>query len=185
MNFGARATGAGVAHFPEIILFIAMQNPLGRKMFHPNVFGFFIQGQVVISASFKNSGIHAVGRYPHFIVQKFPGPINCLLLEIIAKRPVAQHLEHGMMVRIVANFLQIVMLARHAQTFLCIGNTYRLGRLVAQENIFKLVHPRIGKHQGRIVFYDHRGRIDNGMLFRNKKFQKGFQNCFGIHLHRS
>ena len=33
------------------------------------------------------------------------------LLEVVAKRPVAEHLEHGVVVRIVSHLLQVVVLA--------------------------------------------------------------------------
>ena len=42
--------------------------------------------------------------------QVFPCHIDSTLLEIVAKRPVAQHLEHRVVVGVVAHLFQVVVL---------------------------------------------------------------------------
>jgi hypothetical protein len=74
------------------------------------------------------------------------------LLEEIAKAPVTQHFKHGMVVVVVANFLQIIVFSAHAQAFLRIDNPF-IGRFgITQEVVFELIHARIGKHEGWIAF---------------------------------
>ena len=45
------------------------------------------------------------------IHQKFPRPVDGFVLEIVAKRPVAKHLKHGVVVSVVAHFLQCLAAA--------------------------------------------------------------------------
>lgn len=48
-------------------------------------------------------------------------------------------------------------------------------RLITQEPILELVHPRIGKHEGGIVLYYHGCRGNYSMSFLLKKFRKVFR----------
>ena len=50
------------------------------------------------------------------------------------------------------------MLPAHAKALLRIGHAAVLGRLGAQDDVFELVHARVGKHQRGVVFYYHRCR---------------------------
>ena len=40
-----------------------------------------------------------------YLSEKFPGPRADLVLEVVAERPVAQHLEEGVMVHVLANIV--------------------------------------------------------------------------------
>ena len=82
---------------------------------------------------------------------------------------VDQHFEHGVVVRIVSHFFQVIMLSAYTQTFLRVRDSVVFGRVVTQNNIFKLVHPCVGKHQGRVIFYHHRSRGNNVVSFRLKE----------------
>ena len=59
-----------------------------------------------------------------------------------------------MVVSVMAYFFQIVVLAADTEAFLRIGATFARGGTVAQDDVFELVHARIGKHQRRVVFDD-------------------------------
>src|SRR4051812_13727846 len=50
--------------------------------------------------------------------EQLPGPRDRLFLVIVSKRPVAQHLEEGMMIGIMTNFFKIVVLARDTNDLL-------------------------------------------------------------------
>jgi hypothetical protein len=52
------------------------------------------------------------------ISEQFPAPFNGFVFKIIAKAPVAQHFEHGVMVGVHPHFFQVVVLAAYAQAFL-------------------------------------------------------------------
>ena len=98
--------------------------------------------------------------------------------EIIAKRPIAQHFEHSVVIGVVAYLLQIVVLSGYAETLLGIGNPRTLHRSISQKNILELVHPRVGKHQGWIILNHHWCGRNNLVLFGGKKVKKGFAYLF-------
>ena len=65
------------------------------------------------------------------------------------------------MVGVMPHFLQVIVLATHAQTLLGVSHTRPFHWLVAEDDVFELIHARVGKHQRRVIFYDHgRGRHD-------------------------
>ena len=51
-----------------------------------------------------------------------------------------------MVVRIVTHFFQVVVFAAHAQAFLRVRHSFILGGVIAQNNIFPLVHAGVRKH---------------------------------------
>lgn len=71
-------------------------------------------------------------------------------LVIVAKQPVSQHIQFGMVVGVMT-IVQVVVLAGCAQA-LCIGDAQGFGWLNAQKIVLKLSHPGVVEHQGRIVF---------------------------------
>jgi len=62
-----------------------------------------------------------------------------------------------MMIGIMPHLFQVIMLSRYPQAFLCIGHPLPCRILITEKDILELVHPGIGKHQGRIVLDYHRG----------------------------
>ena len=61
-----------------------------------------------------------------------------------------------MMVRVVSNFLQVIVLSAHSETFLGVGRAMCLRRNIPEEYVFELVHTGIGEHKRRVVLHDHR-----------------------------
>jgi hypothetical protein len=88
--------------------------------------------------------------------QKLPCPGDRVLLVVVAERPVAEHLEEGVMVGVVPHLLEIVVLAGDADALLGIGAARVLARSGPEEDILELVHPRVGEVEGRIPVGDHR-----------------------------
>ena len=88
------------------------------------------------------------------------------------------------MVGIVAHFLQVVVLAAHAQTFLAVAGARELNRVVAQDDILKLVHSGVGKHQRRVILYNHRSRGYYTVVLGGKIVQKGLTYFFTCHYFR-
>jgi len=104
-----------------------------------------------------------------YFYQVFPCPVDCFFFEVITEGPVAEHFKHGVVVRIVSDFFQVIVLSAYAQTFLRVRDSLVFRRVVTQNNIFKLVHTRVGKHQGRVVFYHHGSRRNDVVSFRLKE----------------
>ena len=181
VDFGAGAAGAGIAHFPEVVFFVAVEDVVFRQEAQPDGACFVVGGQLVLFISFKNRGIEPVFGQAIHLRQEFPGPAQRFVLEVIADRPVAQHFEHRVVCAVVAYVFQVVVFARHAQAFLGVGDAPVIGHLVAEEEILELVHPRVGEHEGRILFVHNRRRRHNFMLFGGKKVQEklsDFGRCF-------
>jgi len=172
MDFGTGTTGAGIAHFPEIIFFIAVDDTVGRQELFPDGSSFIVATEPFGRRSFKNGYIEPVFVELQHIGKVFPGPFDGFFFEVIAKRPVAEHLEHGMVVGVVAYFFEVVVLATHPQAFLRIGHPGVLHWVVAKDNVFKLIHARVGKHQGGVILDNHGGRRYNFMIFGSKKIEK-------------
>jgi len=81
--------------------------------------------------------------------------LDCLGLEIIIERPVAQHFKKGVVIGIFANFFKVVVFAADPQAFLSVGHAGILGGRQTDENILELIHSRIGKKQGLIADRDY------------------------------
>src|SRR5688572_21264366 len=77
-----------------------------------------------------------------------------------------------MMIRINANFLEIVMFSTYSQTLLCIGYAFAFWNGIAQKVIFELDHTRIGEEQCGIILQNQRCRGRNKVPLFFKKLQK-------------
>jgi hypothetical protein len=140
-DFAARAAGAGVGHHPEVVGLVAAplvvadaDHTLGRQA---DFLGPDVEGLVVL---FVHSGQQALGRQLIDLGQQFPGPLQRLALEVVAKRPIAQHLEEGVVACGVAHVLQVVVLAPCAQAGLHRGSAHIAALVGAQEHVLELHH---------------------------------------------
>ena len=176
MNFRAGTARPRLAHLPKVVFLVTKQNAIFRHMFAPKVVGFHIFGRAVFLVAAKNRNVEAIGIYLNRLGEKLPRKRNGLFFEIIAKRPVAQHLEHGVVIGVVAHLFEVVVLAAHAQTLLTIGHPRPTARHITKKNIFELIHPRVGEHQSRVVLDDHRRGGHYLMAFLLKEIQKGRSN---------
>ena len=184
MNFRTRTTRTCIAHFPEVIFFVTIDNAINSNIFSPNVGSFVIAFKTFGRRTFEYCNIETVFvEFEHFS-KIFPSPSNSLSFEIVAKRPVTQHLKHSVVVSVVTYLFEVVMLTAHAQTFLRVGNTWIFDRVVTQNDVFELIHTCIGKHQCRVTFDDHRCRRYDFMAFRSKKIEERFTNFFWCHFYR-
>ena len=181
MYLRARTTGTDVAHLPEIVFFIAVDNTFFWQKLLPHCGSFVVARETVFFRAFENGYVQPVFIEFYNLCQELPSPRYSLFLEVIAKRPVAQHLEHRMVVCVVSDLLEVIMFPTDTQTFLSICHTRVFYRVVAEYYILKLVHTRIGKHQSRVVFDDHRSRWNYFMLFVSKKIEKSLSCLFGVH----
>ena len=141
-DLGAGAAGAGVGHLPEVVggerraLVVAdADDALGRQA---NV---VTPDGVGLVVGVVHGGEQALGRDLPDLGQQLPGPGDRLLLEVVAERPVAQHLEEGVVAGGVAHRIQVVVLAAGTQAALDVGRAHVAGLLGAQEHVLELDHP--------------------------------------------
>ena len=168
VNFAARTARARVAHHPEIVLLVAVDDmdlriePGGLKMHRPVVPRFLVKLTRVTSARRIDRGIHARRRKLPALDEKFPRPIDRFLFEIVPEAPVTEHLKKRVVVGIQPNVLEVVVFAAGANAFLRVrragvGSCDRprpagdIGLGIAEKDGDELVHPRIGKQQIRRV----------------------------------
>ena len=178
VNFRARATGACIAHFPEIVFLVTVDDVIFGEVFFPNSGGFVITSETVVIRAFKYCCIKIFGVEFQHINEIFPSPIDCLLFEVIAKRPVTEHFKHGVVICIHTHFFQVIVLTAYAQTLLRVGNTLIFCRGITEDNILKLVHTGICKHQCGVIFDNHRSRRYNLVAFATEEFLERLTNFF-------
>ena len=172
MNFGARPARTRVAHFPEVIFLISGQNPVVGSVLTPQVLRLGIGGELVAGVALEIRDVETVfGQLIH-VGKQLPGPGNGVFFEIITERPVTEHLEHGVVVGVVAYLLQVVVLARHAQALLGVGNALEGRGLVAEEVVLERGHARVDEQQRGVVLDHNRGRGHDVVAFRSKEVQE-------------
>mmetsp|Transcript_1474 Transcript_1474/g.4793 ORF Transcript_1474/g.4793 Transcript_1474/m.4793 type:complete len:801 (-) Transcript_1474:135-2537(-) len=152
----ARPTRTLVAHLPEIILGVKRQHAFLRQVLAPDVPGLKVRPQTKTLVPSKVRRVQSVLVHPVHLRQKPPCHSNCLLLEVVPKRPVAQHLEHGVMVRVLADIIQVVVLATCSDALLRVARPFEFGETTGgirrpQEDGFVLVHTCVSKQQRRVV----------------------------------
>src|SRR6056297_3274577 len=90
-----------------------------------------------------------------------------------------------MVVGVMAHLLEVIVLSAHPNTFLSIGGTLPgfaivfQGILFSQKDRLKLVHTRIRKKQGWIIFGYNGGAVDNGVILFSKEIKKILANLSG------
>ena len=111
MDLGAWTTGTRLAHLPEVVLLVAVNDAVLADMLFPKAVGFHVGRLTVFLVATKDGDIEPVFVDFHHLGEVFPCVCDGFFLEIIAKRPVTEHLEHRVVIGVVAHFLQVVMLA--------------------------------------------------------------------------
>ena len=118
----------------------------------------FFQSPNASSSSMIDGRRQLVLRQAEFLGDQIPGELDRAVLEIIAEREIAEHLEEGVMPRGVADIVEVVVLAAGAHAFLRGGGALIGPLLDAGEDVLELHHAGIGEHQGRVVARHQRRR---------------------------
>ena len=136
MDFRTRPARAGLAHLPEIVLFVEAEDAVFGHARHslPKLFGFVVLAE--------DGDVEAVFGKAVVLGDQVPGEADGVGLEVIAEREIAQHLEERVMAAGVADVFEIVVLAARAHAFLRGGGARVVALLHAQEDVLELVHAR-------------------------------------------
>ena len=156
MDLTAGTARAGITHLPEIVVLVTVKDMILGQELLPDGGSLVVALQTLLGATFKYGCVEVLGVQFEDIDQILPCPAYCLFLEIVTERPVAQHLEHGVVVGVMSYLLQVVVLTAYAQAFLRVCHTAALGGAVAQNDILELVHSGVGEHKGGVIL-DHHG----------------------------
>ena len=85
VNFTAWAAWACIAHFPEVVLEVAVEYSFGRKVLLPNCRSLIVPFKAFACSSLENCCVEALRVKLYNLCEEFPCPVNCLLLEIVAE----------------------------------------------------------------------------------------------------
>ena len=181
VNLATRTARTGITHLPEVILLVTANDMIGGQETQPEIVSLLIERHTVLLRALEYGCIHTLLRQFVHLSQQLPSPLDSLFLEIVAKRPVTEHLEHRVVIGIVTYLLQVVMLTRNAKALLRIANAGCLDRGITQKHILELVHTCIGEHQRRIILYNHRCRGHYDVTFTLEKFKKGLSDFVAFH----
>ncbi len=144
-DFGARPARTGVAHLPEIV---GTGDADDAGLGQPGDLLPEIECLVVVDINGRRQLVLEKAEFPG---NKIPGEFDGAVLEIVAERKIAQHLEERVMPRGVADIVEIVVLAAGAHAFLR-GDGAPIGTLLDPgKDVLELHHAGIGEHQGRVV----------------------------------
>ena len=173
VEFGTRTAGAGVAHFPEIVFDVTVDDVDGGiesgffEEAFPEIVGFLVEFRGVAFGWRIDGGIEPVGGEAPAFDDEFPGPGDGFFFEVVAEGPVSEHFEKGVVVGVVADILEVVVFAAGADALLGIGCAGRIvGSLFGAEEVgHELVHPGIGEEEARGLGEDGSGGHDGVLLF--------------------
>ena len=146
-NLGARSARSGIAHLPEVVLVAQAKNAAVRDPRDlPPQLARFIVGMV-------HRHIQAVGidAEPLAARHPFPGVCDRFLLEVVAERKVAEHLEERVVTGRVADLLQIVVLPTRADALLAGDRARIVTTFQTLEHALELHHAGVREQQGGVV----------------------------------
>src|SRR6266699_1833406 len=180
MNFTARSARARIAHSPEVFLksWDAHYAVISDAFTQPRATRLFVYTELCAvrelnttencDVEFVLGNLEAVGRG-----EQFPSVRNRILLEIIAKRKIAQHLEESVMPLRKPHIFQVVVFAASADALLRRRRSRVIPFFEAQKNVLELVHPRIRKQQCRVPMRHQRRTAHPPVPLALKEAEKG------------
>ena len=118
MDFGARTAGTCVAHLPEVVVLVAVDDMVGWNMLSPEAGCFVVAFKAFFLRSLKYGDVKVFRVEVKNIDEIFPSIVDRFLFEVIAKAPITEHLKHSMVISVVTYFFKVIMFAAHAQTLL-------------------------------------------------------------------
>lgn len=77
-------------------------------MLGPTGSGLVVAGDAFFWAAFKDGDVEVGGIEMENVNEIFPGIVDGFAFEVVAEAPVAQHLEHGVVIGVVPYFLEVV-----------------------------------------------------------------------------
>ena len=182
----ARAARAGVGHLPEIVrgerraLVVAdAHDALGR---HAHLLVPDLEGLVI---GVIHGDPQLVGRQLEHAGQQLPGKGNRVALEVVAERPVAEHLEERVVARGVTHRVQIVVLAAGAQAALHVRGPHVTRLFAAEKHVLERHHARVGEQQGRVAGRHQRAGRHDGVALGTEVVEEGGTDIGGFHADRA
>ena len=162
MDLAARPARTGLGHPPEVAVVAVVdvapdRHPLGRQadLVTPD-----LAGDLVVLV---RGGRESLARDPEVAGQEVPREEDRVALEVVPERPVAEHLEEGVVARRPPDLLEVVVLAGHAQAALVVDRPVVGTGLGTDQQVLELDHPRVREQQRRVAGRDEAGAGHDGM----------------------
>ncbi len=163
----AGAAGAGVAHLPEIV---RGRDPEHAAFRQARDLAPEIERLVVLGV---DRGQEPIRGQAVLLGDQLPGELDGDVLEVVAEREVAEHLEEGVVAGGVADVVEIVVLAAGAHAFLRGGGALIGPALEPGEHVLELDHAGVGEQQRRVVVRHERARRHDLMAVAGEIVQEG------------
>ena len=112
-----------ISDSPEVLLAATCNNTLSRQVTQPEVPGLQIGLQTHLLVTSEVGGVKATLVQTEIHSQTLPGPGDCLLLEVVTKTPVTQHLKEGVMIHILSYVLKIVVFTTGTNALLTVDSS--------------------------------------------------------------
>jgi hypothetical protein len=112
---------ARLAHLPEVVLHPPRQHVVRRQELEPQVPRLGVRLQPRHRVPLEVRRVHPVRGHPVDLRQQLEPPRDRLGLEVIAERPVPEHLEERVVVRVEPDVIKVVVLAAGADALLGVG----------------------------------------------------------------
>ena len=113
--------------------------------------------------------------------QQLPRKPDGLALEVVAERPVPEHLEKRVVSCGVADIFEIVVFSAGTQATLHVRSAHVAARFLPQENFLELDHAAVGEQQRRIVGRDQRRGRHDGVPARGEVIEETAADIGGFH----
>ena len=141
---GARSAGSGWAHLPEVVVCRDPDDPvLGQAHFLPDAGGLVIR--------MVNGDQEALPVYAEVTRQQVPREWNGLVLEVVSKGEVSEHLEERMVASGVANIVEVIVLAAGTDALLGRCGSRVFAGFQSRKQVLELDHARVDEHQCRVI----------------------------------
>ncbi len=167
-NLRARAAGSGITHRPEIVGTSDTDNLAVGK---PRDLLPQFEGVIVVDIDGDQKTIF---RQREVLGDKGPCQFDRALLEVVAEREIAEHLEECVMARGIADIVQVVVLAAGAHAFLRAHGARIRPLLQTCEYVLELHHAGIGEHQGGVIARHQRRRRHDLMVVAGEEIEEAF-----------
>ena len=175
-DLGTRAAGAGVAHRPEVRLFVHAREALrvDLDLLEPKI------GRLVIVP--EDGDPKFLGRDLQRAGDEVPGERDGLGLEVVAEAEVAEHLEESVVPRRVADVLEVVVLAAGPHAALAADRTPVAALVLAEENVLELDHAGVREQERRVVARHERRARHDLVAARAEELQERRPELVGTHV---
>ena len=185
VDLATRPAGAGLGHLPEVVIVPDRDIAPARDALegHADLLRPDLERLLVIGI---DRGRQALLRDAKVFGKKLPCPADRLALEVVAKAPIAEHLEERLVARSAPDLLEVVVLAGYSEAGLCVDRPAVPTLLLTGQHALELDHAGVNEEQGGVVAGEQRGCWHPGVATRLEEALKSLAKLgCGDRLHRT